>query len=85
MRELETLNEQAQLELSQARVDRARAEAERDTLRATVQAQTAELAVARIERENMVGELAKFSALLEAQKVMLSDCRTQLSAAGPAA
>ncbi|MWN65528.1 integrase, partial [Escherichia coli] len=37
------------------------------------------------ERENMVGELAKLSALLEAQQVMLTDYRAQLGVAGPAA
>lgn len=60
-------------------------EAERDALRATVQAQMDELAAARTERESMVGELAKLSALLEAQQVMLTDYRTQLGVAGPAA
>lgn len=85
VRELETRGEQAQLELDKARADRARMEAERDALRATVQAQVGELATARTERENMVGELAKLSALLEAQQVMLTDYRTQLGVAGPAA
>ncbi|MBP0533247.1 integrase, partial [Mycobacterium tuberculosis] len=75
----------AQLALDQARADRARMEAERDALRATVQAQVGELAAARTERENMVGELAKLSALLEAQQVMLTDYRAQLGVAGPAA
>lgn len=85
VRELEMRDEQAQLELNQARADRARMEAERDALRATVQAQVDELAAARTERENMVGELAKLSALLEAQQVMLTDYRTRLGVAGPAA
>ena len=85
VRELEMRGEQAQLALDQARADRARMEAERDALRATVQAQVGELAAARTERENMVGELAKLSALLEAQQVMLTDYRAQLGVAGPAA
>ncbi|WP_457852426.1 hypothetical protein, partial [Rhizobium ruizarguesonis] len=85
VRELEMRGVQAQLALDQARADRARMEAERDALRATVQAQVGELAAARTERENMVGELAKLSALLEAQQVMLTDYRAQLGVAGPAA
>lgn len=85
VRELETRGEHAQLELDQARADRARMEAERDALRATAQAQVDELAATRKERENMVGELAKLSALLEAQQVMLTDYRTQLGVARPAA
>lgn len=85
VREPEMRGEQAQLALDQARADRARMEAERDALRATVQAQVGELAAARTERENMVGELAKLSALLEAQQVMLTDYRAQLGVAGPAA
>jgi len=85
VRELEMRGEQARLALDQARADRARMEAERDALRATVQAQVGELAAARTERENMVGELAKLSALLEAQQVMLTDYRAQLGVAGPAA
>lgn len=60
-------------------------EAERDALRVTVEAQADELAAARMERENAIGELAKLSALLEAQQVMLTDYRTQLGLAGPAA
>lgn len=85
VRELQTRGDQAQLELDQARADRARMEAERDAMRATVLAQADELATARMEREHMVGELAKLSALLEAQQVMLTDYRTQLGLAGPAA
>ncbi|MCK4139997.1 integrase [Ralstonia pseudosolanacearum] len=85
VRELETRGEHTQLELDQARADRARMEAERDGLRATAQAQAEELAAARTERENMVGELAKLSALLEAQQVMLTDYRRQLGVVGPAA
>ncbi|BEU72105.1 MULTISPECIES: hypothetical protein [Ralstonia solanacearum species complex] len=60
-------------------------EAESDALRATVQAQADELAAAQTERENSIGELAKLSALLEAQQVMLTDHRTQLGVTGPAA
>jgi chromosome segregation ATPase len=85
VRELEARGEQAQLELDRARADRARMEAERDALRATVQAQADELAATRTERETMVAELAKLSALLEAQQVMLTDYRTQLGVVGPAA
>lgn len=85
VRELETRGEQVQHELDQARADRVRMEAERDALRVTVEAQADELAAARMERENAIGELAKLSALLEAQQVMLTDYRTQLGLAGPAA
>jgi len=85
VRELETRGELAQLELDQTRSDRTRMEAERDALPATVQAQADELAAARTERENSIGELAKLSAPLEAQQVMLTDYRTQLGMAGPAA
>ncbi|MDE2201592.1 MAG: DNA-binding protein [Burkholderiaceae bacterium] len=85
VRELETRGEHTQRELDQARADRARMEAERDGLRDNVQAQAEELATARTEREQRVGELAKLSALLNAQQVMLTDYRRQLGVVGPAA
>lgn len=85
VRELEARGEQTVAALNQARTDHTRAEAERDTLRATVQAQADELAAVRAEREQTATELARLAARLEAQQTLLTDYRTQLGVAGPAA
>jgi len=61
-RELKARGEQVQTELSQVRVDQAQAEAERDALRAAMQAQTKNLTAASAECEQMAGELAKLTA-----------------------
>ncbi|GCB06655.1 DNA-binding protein [Ralstonia sp. SET104] len=84
VRELEARGEQTLAALNQARAEHTRAEAERDTLRATVQAQADELTAARTDREQMAVELAKLTARLEAQQTLLTDYRTQLGMAGPA-
>lgn len=84
VRELEARGEQTLTALNQARADQARAEAERDVLRATVQTRVDELTAARLEREQIAAALAKLSARLEAQQTLLADYRTQLGVAGPA-
>jgi len=84
-RELEARGEQTLAALNQARDDHTRTETERDALRARVQAQADELAAVRAEREQTVTELAKLAARLEAQQTLLTDYRTQLGVAGPAA
>lgn len=77
-RELEVRREQAQSELSHVRADQARTEAERDALRAAMPAQGNELKAVRAEREQMAGELAKLTARLETQQVLLTDYRMRL-------
>ncbi|SOY77221.1 hypothetical protein CBM2586_P10004 [Cupriavidus phytorum] len=84
-RGLETQAEQAHAGLNQARVDQARAEAERDALRSAVQQQADELTAERAARERLAGELAKVTGRLDAQQQLLADYRTQLGVAGPAA
>nr|EUJ12991.1 integrase [Ralstonia solanacearum P673] len=81
---LEALGAQVQTELSQVRTDQARTEAERDALRAAMQAQTKDLTAASAEREQMAGELAKLTARIETQQVLLTDYRTRLGLANPA-
>uniref|UniRef100_A0A809E0J0 Integrase n=1 Tax=Ralstonia solanacearum TaxID=305 RepID=A0A809E0J0_RALSL len=83
-RELKARGEQVQTELSQVRVDQAQAEAERDALRAAMQAQTKNLTAASAECEQMAGELAKLHARIETQQVLLTDSRTRLGLASPA-
>jgi chromosome segregation ATPase len=83
LRELETHGEQAQKALSQARIDQARVEAERDGLRTMVQTQAGELTAARAEREQIAAELAKLTARCEAQQTLLSDYRAQHGVANP--
>lgn len=84
-RELETQASQVGTDLNQARVDQIRAEAERDALRSTVQQQADELNAERADRERLAGELAKVTARLDAQQQLLTEYRTQLGVAGPAA
>ncbi|GCB05218.1 DNA-binding protein [Ralstonia sp. SET104] len=84
VRESEARGEQTLTALNQARADLARAEAERDALRTTVQTQTDGFAAVRAEREQMAAELAKLAARLEAQQTLLTDYRAQLGLAGPA-
>ncbi|MEF3061613.1 DNA-binding protein [Ralstonia solanacearum] len=84
VRELEVRGEQVQAELSHMRVDQARTETERDALRAATQVQADELTAVRAEREQMAGELAKLTARLETQQVLLTDYRTQLGLPDPA-
>ncbi len=83
-RGLEALGAQVQTELSQVRTDQARTEAERDALRAAMQAQTKDLTAASAEREQMAGELAKLTARIETQQVLLTDYRTRLGLVNPA-
>ena len=78
VRQLEARGEHVQTELSQVRVEQARAEAERDALRAAMQVQTDELTAVRAGREQMARELAKLTARLETQQVLLTDYRTRL-------
>ncbi|MCO5396758.1 DNA-binding protein [Ralstonia soli] len=84
VRELEARGEQVQTELSQAKAHQARTEAERDALRAAMQAQTEDLTATRTEREQMAAELAKLTARLETQQLLLTDYRTRLGLANPA-
>lgn len=81
VRELETRGEQTSTALNQARADQARAEAERDVVRATQQTQAEELTIARAERERMTAELARLTARLEAQQTQLTEYQTRLGAA----
>lgn len=85
VRELEARGEKTLVALNQAHADHTRAEAERDALHATVQAQADELAAARAEREQTATELARLAARLEAQQTLLADYRMQLGLPGSAA
>lgn len=49
-----------------------------------MQAQTKDLTAASAEREQMAGELAKLTARIETQQVLLTDYRTRLGLANPA-
>lgn len=84
VRSLTAQADQARAALSQAYIDQARIEAERDGLRSTAQQQADALAAERAERERLTRELAGVTARLDAQEQVLAGYRAQLGVAGPA-
>ncbi|ANA35782.1 Integrase [Ralstonia mannitolilytica] len=78
VRELEARDERRLIELNQARIDLARMETERGVLCTTVETQANDLAAVRAEHGQMAAELARLTARLETQQVLLTEYRARL-------
>lgn len=85
VRELEVHGGRMQIDLKQVEANLARAEVERDALRATAQTQANECTLMSSERALLAAELTKLTARLEAQELLLTDYRMQLGVVAPPA
>ncbi|WP_323123732.1 DNA-binding protein [Burkholderia alba] len=84
LREARAHGEQIREALDRMRADHVRLETERDTLRATVSAQSGELESARTSLGVATAERTRLAAQVDAQLLLLADYRAQLGLGGAA-
>ncbi|MGH8790292.1 MAG: DNA-binding protein [Cupriavidus necator] len=84
LREQRVHGEQLQTALTRALADHARVETQRDTLRATIESQASELALAQKTCGEVAAERAKLAAQCDAQLLLLADYRLRLGLADAA-